>query len=232
MKRFALLITFAAPAMAALAQSLPLDPVGGPNWWVHPPGPTTRLQYHSFLTHPSLNLPPDYTDNGFTPSIPDTWVVNHAPTSVGGQNPLYGDGDGYLIGPNDPLTKDMGNLFQPTWVKEWFVQLVWTDMSPQPSGLPVLTVTAPGAILGDGPGINTVAVPGTTGVHWWVTTWRGTIQPQPEFEKFDFVFPTATGAPVVVDSLWIGTTCVPEPAGLAALAVGLGGAAIRRRRAR
>ena len=50
--------------------------------------------------------------------------------------------------------------------------------------------------------------------------------PQPDEETFTFSFVE----PAYVDSVWVGTRCIPEPATMSVLALG-GLALIRRRKA-
>lgn len=189
-------------------------PIDRPDWWVHPPDSTTRLQYHSFINNPNNNNPPDYTDNGFVPAVSDQWTFAgplNQPVSPGTTD-AYGDSHALLT--SDNLTKLMGNA-ELLAVKEWYVSMVWSTQAflengtPLPINTPILDVTSPGIpeqdIIGDGIEKSLTRVRNNT---WWVSVWEGTITPQPDQETFDIQF----FEPTYVDSIWIGTHCVPEPA--------------------
>lgn len=230
---------FASVAHLALAQP---DPVNPPDWWVHPPGDTTRLQYHSFATNPDLNLQPDYTENGFTPAtlpsppypqgVIDKWTLdtgtqlNTVLDPALRPDPALGDGTVALVPADGDFIKAMGNATLLP-VKEYFYQIVWSTPlflsgGPQPINVPSLDLTAPNAtVTGDGGGLLKTERVG----DWWITTWQGEIRPQPEYEVFDVNFFEDT----YVDSVWVGTHCVPEPGTGLLAACGLGVAFIRRR---
>jgi hypothetical protein len=219
---------------ATVSADTVLDPpVDKPSWWTHPPDGLTRLQYHSFKTDPDLTTTPDYVQNGYPPSVPDDWTITGVDlnqTVAKPQDPLYGDGVAALVEPTDTFKKLMGNQAAPL-TKLWFVEIVWTtksyvDLGILPLNFPYLDVAATGSsVQGDGGGILNTTRHG----DWWVTTWSGTIIPQPNQETFTFSFVEAT----YVDSAWIGTHCVPTPAaGIGALGLMTAYVAVRSLRRR
>jgi hypothetical protein len=197
----------------------------GPIWW-SPVDGLTRTQYHSFLTDPNENLPPDYTNNGFQPSTADQWTVAVAATGaydtdIPDDNPFidsqgnpYGDGRGVEIDPNGLIRKVMGNFAVPTNVKYFFVQLIWQGAADL-----VITADAVGAVLSSQSQVDDSG---------WHSTWlTGSITPQPDQEVFTFSFSNAS-SPIYMDSVWVGTHCVPAPA--TALLLGSGGLILFGRR--
>jgi hypothetical protein len=199
-------------------------PVNTPDWWVHPPDGQTRLQYYSFVNPPGSNIPPDYTENGYSPNVPDSYSWSADATfdnDVTAPTDPYGDNIAMeLPTAGDSFTKVMGNIAMPDKAKDYFVEVVWEPVSDDPSSL-TLDVTSPtGGVVPSGEGVDPDG--------WYVQWWTGTITPQPEYETFIITAPQ----PVYIDSLWIGTNChpIPEPASLALLAVGGLGLMMRVRR--
>ncbi len=218
-------LVFSTAANAALTIPAP------PDWWQFPPDQWTRLQYHSFHTDPNLNLPPDYTYDGYTPSEPDLWTLPMPPSIMYGVQipdpqywPVYwagrpgvlNDGTGATLGQPATLTKHMGNLHMDTMTKEFYALVIWT-----------------------GPGTLTMVVPSEAGANvtatqiaygdggWFATILEGTIDPQPDWEDFTFAF---SSGGVFLDSIYVGTHCVPEPATCAWLLIGALAGVRRRRR--
>jgi len=136
---------------ASVVQADYMIPPMGPSWWTLPCDEFTRLQYHSFITDPDLNLDPDYTCDGYTPSVPDQWTCPDAYNNVLVPPQLsdWGDGIAILVGDGEEFSKPMGNLANPSVDKEYWVQIVFKAVDgtygtyPE---LPELDITAPGSI--------------------------------------------------------------------------------------
>ena len=199
-------------------------PPMGPTWWTVPPENNVRLQYHSFITDPDLNLEPDYTLDGYTPSVSDDWNCPDSYNNVLTPPQLsdWGDGKAIRVEADEDFSKLMGNRSNVNVDKEYFVEMVFRAVDGQYGTFPEspeLDITAPGSIyehegFSGGDGKN----------GWWRVSWSGTIMPQPAQETFTFYFSEA----VYVDSVWIGTYCVPEPGTLSLLL--LGGLVVSRKR--
>lgn len=213
-----------------------------PDWWSWPPGPPdpdTRLQYHSFITDPNLNLPPDWTQDGYPPSRPDVWTV---PSSVAynmqtGYPPglFYtsgspgviqdlGDGLGAVMTTPGTISKDMGNRRNDEYWKELFACVIW--FGPATATFDIGVTTEAGASVTT----SQIDYFEPTMPAWRATVITGIIKPQPDWEVFDFAFgnfqPGDQG--VTIEGIYVGTWCVPEP-GTIVLLLGLFGAILLRR---
>ncbi len=246
---------FLALIVSALAEPLPpyypLDPL--PAWWPDDPNGSpdgvTRAQYHSLKTDPDQNQSPDWTYNGFNPSIPDDWTTSGLGfgSEGPGPNPFYfgpnkyqnpaGDGFGANLPevPEISISKKMGNLRpeQTKMKKEFFVLVVW-------AGEGTLDIGVTSELTTDQVIPLTTCPCDDAGYH--ATYFQGIIDPQPNWETFTFNFHPAprynTSEEIVgyemlfLDSVYVGTHCVPEPGTLAML-LGLSGLALvawRRRK--
>jgi PEP-CTERM motif len=235
--------------LASASAGWQLDPL--PGWWPDDPygnpDGVTRAQYHSFMTDPNLNLPPDWTYDGFQPSVPDNWTTNgimQYQAAGPGPDPFYfgsawpedlaGDDIGAYLIPEElvSISKLMGNLRMDDWEKEYYVLAIW-------AGEGILDISVDSQFPND-------IVTGTqiqyddAGYH--ATILEGLIIPQPDWETFTFDFmpapiTDATGAIIgyetlFIDSIYIGTHCVPEPGTVAMLIAlaGLAFVALRRRK--
>lgn len=216
-------------------------PLHKPDWWKVPGDPAdgmTRTMYRSFITDPN---PPDdngdYTYNGFTPSISDSWTDNLNLgyfVSWGPDCPEYGDR--YCLNTEPPIALNvtLGNRSVQNGVKYYFIQTVGRSLGAGDHELELIRTEDGGAdpwwdpdhvhttdwIDCDNDGLGDIGV----------STWSGKLLvEQPDWETFAFWV-----ASDLVDSMWIGTHCIPEPATLtlaAAAAAGLLGY-VRRRRMR
>lgn len=216
----ATLLVFSAAANATLTIPPP------PDWWQFPPDGGTRLQYHSFQTDPNLNLDPDYTYDGFTPSVPDSWTLppdimygvaipNFWPILWSGHAGNLNDGIGALLPTAATLTKHMGNLHVDSLDKEFYALAIWSG----PGTLTMSVTSEAGASI-----TSTQTQYGEAG--WFATILEGTISPQPDWEDFSFAF---SNGQVYLDSIYVGTHCVPEPASCGLLLVGVLAVGYRRR---
>ena len=233
-----LVLAVCASATASFAGTL----VPFPDWWNWPPGPpdeNTRLQYHSFMTDPNLNLPPDWTMDGYPPSHQDVWTLPQTVTyniqtgyppglfyAVGPNVPALADGFGMSLSSPATISKDMGNMrIDENW-KELFACVIWNG----PAGA-TLNI---GVTSEDDTEITTSQVDYVepTMPGWRATVVTGFIKPQPDFEVFDFAFTgfTAFSEAVVIDSIYVGTYCAPEPGAIVLLLGFLGAVLLRRRR--
>ncbi len=203
-------------------------PDGPPSWWPEtpgsPPDELTRAQMHGFTSDPNLNLPPDWTYNGYTPSVGDLWTLPGGITYGDGaafwpvrylSSSYLNDGVGIWLDHNDSISKLMGNQRVEEWTKNFYVLAIWHNPTGGnlhidiESELPGDIITASETRYDDG--------------SWHATVINGTIEPQPNWEEFTF---TSMGN-IFIDTIMIGTHC-PEPATLCLLA--LGGITVLRRR--
>ncbi|MBN1908651.1 MAG: PEP-CTERM sorting domain-containing protein [Pirellulales bacterium] len=202
-----------------------------PEWWAWPPNNPdglTRLQYHSFQTDPNLNLPPDWTLSGFDPAVSDQWTIPSAalynvPTGYmaglfkGDMGRDLADGFGLYLADPGILTKLMGNQAHPDRVKDLFAVVIWEG--PANASLNICVTSEDGTQIQT----NQVEITEPTMQNWRATVLTGTIDPQPDWEMFDFGFCGFDGSlePMVggvyIDSIYVGTHCVPEPGTLALL---------------
>jgi hypothetical protein len=211
-----------------------------PSWWKVSGDPldgVTRTQFHAFHSDPNTLPSPDWVYDGFQPGTQDNWtttIVTQFDFDGPGASPFFDSqgtrhGDaiakGALISTDGgQMTKLMGNLDQPDWIKLFHVEIIWwggdsdDDVSIDVQATGIVDITQTTVIIdGDDP-------------NWHWTSIDGTINPQPEQETFLFNFAAVTQQ-IYVDSVYVGTHCViPEPAALSLLA--LGGLAVMRRRRR
>lgn len=224
----AIVLLLLAP-LSAVGLADQLDPPLAPPWWTHPPGETTRLQYHSFITPPAENAAPDYSESGYGPG-PDTGQYPFGyppvdqwqhPGAIFGQDfgepePGLGDGKGASVAAGQTLRKWMWNVRVEDLVKEYFVKIVWKPADGDTNEwVDLLVETEAGSAVD--PGWHSFVRPTAPVQGWSTQTWHGVIRPQPNWEWFKFTFPEDAQ----VDSLWVGTYCVPEPTGLSLLALGM-----------
>jgi hypothetical protein len=225
------LVLLAFASVAAAQTYLP-PPAHAPAWWKVPgdaPDDMSRSKYASFITDPDSNTAPDYTYNGYAPQVADDWTVGG--TFVFGvdfatdpADSAWGDGEGLEIqAAGSQLELLMGNLGQPMFDKEYFVQVAWRPVDgvlDEGDEMGLVVATEAGSVVEPG-----LAFVETDANGWVLQTWSGAIRPQPAWETFTFVI----NDDAQIDSIWTGTMC-PEPGSLAILAAGAG--LIRRRRRR
>ncbi len=211
-----------------------------PNWWKVSGDPldgVTRTQYHAFHSDPNTAPSPDWEYNGFQPVVLDNWtttiVTQFDVDTPGGASPFFDSGgtrhgdqfgkSALISTEGGQMSKLMGNLDQPDWIKLFHVEIIWFggDTSADVS----IDVQAAGVV-----DITQTTIDDDDDPNWHWTSIDGTIIPQPDRETFLFNFAAVTN-PIYVDSVYVGTHCViPEPATLSLLV--LGGLAVMRPRRR
>lgn len=121
---------------------------------------------------------------------------------------------------------EIPNRADPYPYKEIWLQLTWAAQGPGVE--PIVWADAPGvvseAVVVENFALELTNEPPPAGLTWMHTTYSIIIEPNPPFETISI-----SGA-VMIDEIVVETICVPEPAGMALLAIG-GLAVIRRRRA-
>ena len=108
------------------------------------------------------------------------------------------------------------------------VKHLWCEMEYYESGSAGIVVN-----LGAAPGTNwqmPVFENADLGNGWHRWTFGMTYLPNPEWEEFTISFGTQPGGIVVLDDFHIATECVPEPATLSLLGLGLSGLVVAHRR--
>jgi len=237
------IILFAFAAVTGAAWANCPAPPSAPPWWKTPdpgvlPDGASRTQFHSFITDPNPpDTEPDCTYNGFIFAGQDAWAFTFqtlfgAPIP-GGTGPNIGDdGLGLQVPIDLQFDKLMRNLEILTRYKEYFVAVSWWDALPGTT-LNVTCIPEPQAGEPQEPihviqNNQLLTVGGENG--WRTTFLTGQIVPQPDFEEFIFNFEGTDGRPYI-DSIWVGTTCVPEPSTIAMMlfgGLGVASGAIRK----
>jgi hypothetical protein len=220
--------------------------------WLTDPDDRTRVQFHSFITDPTdvdqitpgnQLADPDTSFTGADFSLDsqqaanqDAWNVTAgtlgAATASAPPAGWQADGQGLGISSGLQISKDMWNESFPNQIKEYWVGMIWNAVDGAANNPPNLTVTTSGGETVTPQGFLTQS----TGTGWGWISWSGVIRPQPEGEVFTWTMPSdegefGSGGGVVIDSIWVGTRCTPEPATIAlVLAGGVACVAARRRR--
>jgi hypothetical protein len=221
----ALLAALILATTAAVATDFP---EGGPSWWKNqfsPPNDgATRTQFHSFLDDPNDADAPDYHYDGFTPTGPDVWLWDGGMLGDFGEaipeelpgHPWHDQGDnaGVHIDAPGTMSKEMANLSRPNQFKEFFISVLWLDTTTNHDADLTLSIYAPGNPQIDIIEDYQINIPDS---HWRYTVLSGKITPQVDSEMFSLTFDKASP---YIDSLWVGTHCVPEPGTIAMLASG------------
>ncbi len=205
-----------------------------PDWWKtsdDDPDGVTRIQAHFFHSDPNIMPSPDWVYDGFQPAVQDSWNVSviqqfdadHSATSPFYDSDSVHHGDewakvGIVAEGGGTMSKLMGNLADPSMIKEFHAEIIWYGTTN--CGDVSIDVQADGMVQS-----SCGAITDSNDNLWHLTYIDGTISPQPDSETFNFNF--ATGG-ILVDSVYIGTHCVPEPAALSLLS--LGGLVLLRRR--
>jgi hypothetical protein len=209
-------------ALAAVAASVPfalsLAQVDPPSWW------GTRDGFTSFFcwqfNDPSFPPRPDLAWDPFGPPVWDLsgatdWfpqVTDHL--GVWGVPP----------GTTGDLFVTLRNRRREDFIKHVWLQVDFFEDASAGSDVTLLVNTEQGSTIG-----NIAEKVDPLGSGWYRSTVTFDIRPQPNWESFNFKFIGGQSG-AFIDNLYIGTHCVPEPASLLAVGVGLAALAARRRR--
>jgi hypothetical protein len=151
---------------------------------------------------------PDYQNNPYGAPGAHAWPgTGQAWWNVwGGRQgvwPLSGAMEFYI--PNNPVQNDYKDIWvQITWAKQAFVS------TPILSSLPGGTVQLLNQV-----DIGPTGEPPPAGANWWHSTYNIRIYPNPNFETIRI------DGTIMVDQVVIDTICIPEPASLVTLAMGV-----------
>lgn len=212
MKRGTILSRFmAAGAFSIAIVGSALGQMSPPPWWGTNDGFTTSQQW-TFDT-PSVGAP-EWSVNPFgSPNAVTngTWLP-----SFGNSNGLVDIRDGQLI-----------DFFIPNRPNPAMIKNCWWQISYYGGGTPFQTLTSPGSNVTNFQSLEIISDPSDGKITWTVSF---DIIPQPEWERIILSTEVGSSNTLTVDSFAFGTHCVPEPASLAAIGIGLAGAALRRRR--
>jgi len=219
-------VVMSGNALAGITYQLP--PIYPPEWWKTPndlpPDGYTKIEFHCFSTDPNWDathgpIYPDYGYNGFQSSF-DVWGGNGEPPEFGVDidaptDPFGGDNKGVSLIDMTNIHKVMYNLDDPSRVKTFYVGMIWYDASANHTG--TLTI----GCESEGSEVILYAPQNWTDTNtpaWHYSVQTGTIIPQPGVETFTFTF--GNGALPWADSVWVGTTCIPEPGTIAMMLFG------------
>jgi hypothetical protein len=121
---------------------------------------------------------------------------------------------------------EIPNRPYPFEYKDIWVQVTWAQQAPGTYPIVSETLSAENGTVINEVTLEATGEPYPAGEHWMHTTYLIHIEPNPSYEivRID-------GA-VMVDQVVIDTQCIPEPVTLSLLSLGLGGAAVLRRRRR
>lgn len=170
----------------------------------------------------------DFPDGQLQPANPGYINPNGVPIQIPGGTtgptawqPTFAGRTGvWCIGPNGELVFMIPNNPVPENEKHIWAQITWFVAPGDPS----VTVVPFGPPAGQARTVGTIDL----AEGWHHSTFEFILPEQPEVEFFHIVnhLPDTN---VYIDQVVIDTLCVPEPASMAAVALGLG-ALIRRRR--
>ncbi len=174
---------------------------------VTPDGPGPLVE-----TNPGQPYDPGYLPSTMLWVYPaGDWIASDGPSNRVGIWPLSGYID-VIVDNHDPE-----NEFKTVWL-----QVVWRPDAAGSGAEPIIDNLDPPARADYQPRL--IAPPVDLGSGWYENTYEWRIYPNPEAEKF-----TISGG-IDIDQLIIDTWCVPEPATLLVLALGLIPALLKRPR--
>lgn len=190
---FSVVVGIIATAANFAAAAMVTPPPGAPTWWNSEVAENYAYGWWSvdIISGESLISPPDNANH---------WASNFLTNT---------DFTGVIGLQNQTISMDLNNLSNPDLYKKVYIYITGTSDSMVDNIESVLDV-AEGTFTGN----QSWTINGNGG---WTYLLEGDIHPQPDFVRLTFTVPGMTG----VTEMWAGEVCVPEPATMSLLGMGV-----------